>query len=73
MTGGSTDWMCPVREGGRDGARLAARGKPDDGKRDLKLSKMVDLDGKRKNFFLSPDMLVAIDEYSVQPRSVNDC
>ena len=48
--------LCPVREGGRDGARDGER---DDGDQDLKLSRMVDLDGKRRNFLFWPDMLVA--------------
>ena len=50
-------------ESGRDVSGEGARdGEPDDGERfnrDLKLSRMVDLDGKRKKLFFWPDMLVA--------------
>ena len=50
--------LCPVREGGRDGSGEGARdGERNDGDQNLKLSRMLDLDGKRTNFFFWPDML----------------
>ena len=49
--------MCPVRDVGRDVGRDvtgdgARDGEPDDGKQDVKLSRI-----KRKRFFFWPDML----------------
>ena len=61
--GGFTDWMsvlCPVREGGRDASGEGVRDvERNDGDQDLKLFRMLDLEGKRKKFFFWPDMLVA--------------
>ena len=56
--------LCPVGEDRRDVSGEGGRdGEPDgDGewfKKDLKLSRMVDLDGKRRKLFFWPDMLVA--------------
>ena len=47
--------LCPVQEVGRDVTGDGARdGELDDGKQDVKLSRI-----KRKQFFFWPDMLVA--------------
>ena len=55
--------LCFVLEDRRDGSGEGARDdEPDDGEwfsRDLKPSRMVDLDGQRKGLFFSSDMLVA--------------
>ena len=55
--------LCPVREDGRDGSGERARdGEPDDGEwssKDLKVSRMVDLDGQRRELFFWLDMMVA--------------
>ena len=55
--------LCPVREDGRDvSVEGALDAEPDgDGERfnkDLKPSRMVDLEGKRRKLFFCPGMLV---------------
>ena len=51
--------LCPEREDGRDvGGEGARDGDGEWFSKDLKLSRMVDLDGKRRKLFFWPDMVV---------------
>ena len=55
--------LCPVledrRDGSGEGARDDERGDGEWLSNDLKPSRMVDLDGQRRELFFWPDMLVA--------------